>query len=68
MVIYMDMQTGSEIREAGSIREEVPVTDRLPQPELALQLQQYEFGRRTPKAVPPTDIAALLNAMARLDD
>lgn len=68
MVIYMDMQTGEEIREAGYIREDVPVTDRLPQPELALQLQQYEFGRRVSHAPPPADIAVLLNAMARLDD
>ncbi|TVT58302.1 MAG: hypothetical protein FHK80_06815 [Azoarcus sp. PHD] len=65
MVIYMDMQTGKEIREAGRIDEEVLGTTRHPLPEAALQLQEIDFRQPERNMPPPRDIEALLNAMSR---
>ncbi|MCK9261409.1 MAG: hypothetical protein RBT39_01640 [Azoarcus sp.] len=63
MVIYMDMQTGKEIREAGRSDEEVLATTRRPLPETALQMQEINFSERARPMPLPRDIETFLNAM-----
>ena len=65
MVIYMDMQTGVEIREAGRSDEGALGTTRHPLPETALQLQEIDFSQAARNMPPPRDIEALLDAMSR---
>ncbi|MBR0566462.1 hypothetical protein J5J83_10075 [Azoarcus sp. L1K30] len=67
MVIYMDMQTGKAVREAGMPDEAVPATSGLQQPWAALQLQEIEFSRAQDRMPPPRDIEGFLRAMSRID-
>lgn len=67
MVISMDMNTGKAIREPLPYDEEVMNANWLPQPEVAPQLQEVEFGERQQRRrrPPPEDVEAYLKAIYR---